>query len=86
MDGDKGTAGQSKRDTQMDGQVAGQTASTQIENSDTISKTNSHTTKSGKRTRMELRRPSQIKVFIISVYFVVPCFCVYFKLTGSIEK
>ena len=64
VDRDKGTAGQSKRDTQMDGQVDEQTASTRRENFDTISKTNSHLAKSGKRKRMELRRRSKIKVFI----------------------
>ena len=86
VDRDKGTAGQSKRDTQMDGQVDGQTASTRRENFDKISTTNSHSTKSGKRKIMELRRRSKIKVCIISVYFVVPCLCGYFKVTGSIDK
>lgn len=86
VDRDKGTAEQSKRGTQMDGQVDGQTASTRRENFDKISTTNSHSTKSGKRKIMELRRRSKIKVCIISVYFVVPCLCVYFKVTGSLDK
>ena len=83
---DKGIPRKQKQDTQMCGEADADT-STRRETSEAIPGTTSHSANSGKRKKMELRRRSKIKVFIIrSVCCGAPCLCLYFKVTDSIDK
>lgn len=68
-------AGQKERDTLRGGHVDRYEDKTLRENVDAIPETTSQLENSGKRKKMELRRRSKIKVFIITL-----------KLTDSIKK
>lgn len=57
-----------------EGQVDADT-NTRAEYSDAIPETISHSAKSGKRNRMQLRRRSKIKVFVISLFVLALHVC-----------